>query len=79
MLQPGAALPPALAQVRAFTNAVVSADYAAVAEVQPLVARQLGAEAMVELAMAIAAARSFPTIKRAMGLAVSCSRVEVVA
>ena len=42
-------------------------------------ARQVGAEAMVELAMAIAAARSFPTIKRAMGLAVSCSRVEVVA
>ena len=74
---PGA-LPPALAQVAAFTSAVCAADYAAVTELQPLVARQVGADALVELAMAIAAARTFPTIKRAMGLAVSCSRVEVV-
>ena len=77
--RPPQPLPPALAQVVAFTRAVCAADYAAVAELQPLVAREVGAEAMVELAMAIAAARTFPTIKRAMGLALSCSRVEVVA
>jgi alkylhydroperoxidase family enzyme len=73
------ALTPALAQVAAFARAVCAADYAAVAELQPAVARQVGAAAMVELSMAIAAARTFPTIKRAMGIAVSCSRVQVVA
>ena len=41
------ALPPLLAQVARFTRAVCAADYAAVAELQPIVAREVGAEAMV--------------------------------
>ncbi|MES2176350.1 MAG: hypothetical protein V4550_00685 [Gemmatimonadota bacterium] len=71
-------LPPDIARVVAFTTAVVIADYAAIGELRPLIAERLGDEAMVELAMAIAAARTYPTIKRGMGLALSCSAVEVV-
>ena len=37
------------------------------------VARQLSEEALADLALAIAIGRFFPTAKRAMGLAVSCS------
>ena len=38
---------------------------------------QYGDEALVELAMGIARARVFPTVKRALGYATSCALVEV--
>jgi hypothetical protein len=36
----------------------------------------LGPKALVEISMGIAAARVFPTVKRSLGFAVSCSKVE---
>lgn len=36
-----------------------------------------GEEGLVELALAIASARVFPVTKRALGYALSCSKVEV--
>jgi len=36
-----------------------------------------GDEGLIEMALAIASCRTFPTIKRALGYAVSCSAVAV--
>jgi alkylhydroperoxidase family enzyme len=41
------------------------------------IARQLGASVLTELSLAIASARVFPTVKRGLGFARSCSLVEV--
>jgi alkylhydroperoxidase family enzyme len=38
---------------------------------------ELGDEAFVELALAIASVRVFPSVKRALGYALSCSKVEI--
>jgi alkylhydroperoxidase family enzyme len=39
--------------------------------------RRYGDEGLIEMALAIASCRAFPTIKRALGYAVSCSAVAV--
>jgi alkylhydroperoxidase family enzyme len=74
---PAAALPAPLDRVVAFAEAVVRADDAAVAELRPGLEAELGSAALAELAVTIAGARVYPTTKRALGLAISCSRVEV--
>jgi hypothetical protein len=63
--------------VVAFVEAVVRADDATVGELRPALEAELGGAGLAELAIAIAGARVYPTTKRALGLAVSCSRVEV--
>ncbi len=73
------ALPPDLACVYAFAHAVVTGSE----EAGPLalrVERALGGRAaLVDLALGIAGARVFPTVRRALGHAISCSRVLVTA
>ncbi|HEV2881142.1 MAG TPA: hypothetical protein VGX24_07675 [Pyrinomonadaceae bacterium] len=69
-------LPAALADVYRFAQAVVEAD-GAEGEWRERVREQYGEEALVEMALGIAAARVFPTTKRALGYATSCALVNV--
>jgi alkylhydroperoxidase family enzyme len=69
----GDGLPPELAEVYRFAQAVARgepADSEAMEE-------RYGAAGVAELALAIAAARVYPTVKRAMGLAKSCARITI--
>ncbi|HEX8181090.1 MAG TPA: hypothetical protein VF525_16200, partial [Pyrinomonadaceae bacterium] len=68
-------LPPDLADVYHFARAVVAAEDQP--ELRERLRAHYGAEAFVELALGIAAARVFPTTKRALGYATSCALVEV--
>ncbi len=70
------ALPGDLADVHRFTTAVVRATYDE-AELRERLRARYGEQGLVELALAIAAARVFPTAKRALGYAVSCSGVHI--
>jgi alkylhydroperoxidase family enzyme len=70
------ALPEHLAQIYRFAEAVVASDPEADALREEVRARY-GEEGLVELGLAIAAAGVFPLLKRTLGYAVSCSRVEV--
>jgi alkylhydroperoxidase family enzyme len=69
-------LPEGLAEVYRFALGVVGAtgDEDAVRE---SLRTRYGEEALIELAMTIASSSFFPVVKRALGYAVSCSRVEV--
>jgi alkylhydroperoxidase family enzyme len=69
-------LPAELADVYRFAQAVVEAK-GAEGEWRERVRERYGAEALVEMALAIAAARVFPTTKRALGYATSCALVRV--
>ena len=72
-LDGGDGLPPELAEVYRFAQAVARgepADSEAMEE-------RYGAAGVAELALAIASARVYPTVKRAMGLAKSCARIKV--
>lgn len=71
-----ARLEPALAKVRRFAIAVARLDPAAEGLRLDLVA-EYGQPAMVEIAIAIAAVRVFPTLKRGLGHAQSCALVTV--
>jgi len=55
----------------------VSANAPEVEELRHRLARKLSPAAMVDLAIAIASARVFPTLKRGLGHAKSCSLVEI--
>ena len=68
-------LPPELTDVYRFARAVAAAEDDA--ELRASLRARYGEEAFVELALAIAAARVFPTTKRALGYATSCALVEV--
>jgi alkylhydroperoxidase family enzyme len=68
-------LPRELANVCRFTEAVVTQRDDM--ELREAMRQQYGEEGLVELALAIAACRVFPTTKRALGYATSCSRVKV--
>jgi hypothetical protein len=46
-------------------------------ELRPLIAQWWGEAGIVELALAIASAHVYPTVKRAMGHAQACQRVTV--
>jgi alkylhydroperoxidase family enzyme len=70
------ALSPELQDVYRFTDAVLAATY----DEDPLRVRlrqRYGDEGLIELAFAIATSQVFPLTKRALGYAVSCSKVAV--
>ena len=69
-------LPPELAETYYFTKAVVEAT-GEDEEWRQRLRERYGEEALVELALGIAAARVFPITKRALGYATSCSRVKI--
>ena len=69
-------LPPEVADACRFTEAVVTAS-GSEDELRERIRQRHGEEALVELALAIAVSRVFPTTKRALGYATSCSRVAV--
>src|SRR5262245_5453234 len=69
-------LPETLEEAYRFGAAVCAGDGSEGPWRAALLARH-GHEALVELSLAVAAARVFPTVKRGMGHAVSCSLVKV--
>ena len=69
-------LPAELADVYRFALSVVEAK-GAEGEWRERVRAHYGEEALVEMALAIAAARVFPTTKRALGYATSCALVRL--
>ncbi len=69
-------LPPELADVYRFAEEVVRATGEEGA-CRDRIRQHYGEEALVELAMAIAVCRIFPTTKRALGYAKSCSVISV--
>lgn len=69
-------LPPDLQDVYHFAGEVVKATYME-EEYRGRLRRRYGEEGLIELALAIASARVFPVTKRALGYALSCSKVEV--
>lgn len=66
-------LPDSLAEVVRYTEAIVAAADAP--ELRDTLRARYGEEGLVELALGIAAARVFPTVKRALGHAEACSLV----
>lgn len=71
-------LPAPLALAWRFGQAVAAND-PAMEELRLGLEKQYGRLAMIDLAFAIAVARFYPTVKRAMGYAQSCSLVQVKA
>jgi alkylhydroperoxidase family enzyme len=71
-----ATLPERVQDVYRFTEIVVEGNDDA-AELRERIRRRHGDEGLVDLALAIAAARVFPTTKRVLGYAVSCSKVRI--
>lgn len=69
-------LPESLQDVYRFAEAVVTAN-GEDDQYRERLRKVFGEEAVVELALAIATARVFPTLKRALGHAKSCSLVKV--
>ncbi|CAN5582304.1 hypothetical protein BH23BAC4_BH23BAC4_10780 [soil metagenome] len=69
-------LPPDLQDVAAFASSVAQAD-GEEDEWRPALLERYGEEGVAELALAIAMARVFPTLKRGLGYAKSCSLVQV--
>jgi alkylhydroperoxidase family enzyme len=70
------ALPEEVADACRFAKAVVTAT-GEEGELRERIRQRHGEEALVELALAIAVCRVFPTTKRALGYATSCARVPV--
>ncbi len=69
-------LPAELADVARFTRAVVQAS-GEEDTFRGSLRERLGERALVELALAIAACRAFPIVKRVLGYATSCRKVEL--
>ena len=69
-------LPPDLRDVYLFTEAVLSATGEEDSLRESLRTR-LGDEALIELSLAIASSLVFPTLKRSLGYAKSCSQVQL--
>lgn len=69
-------LPPDLAEVYRFAEAVVNTETNA-AELSGQLKQSLGEETVVDLSLAIATSKLFPVLKRGLGYAVSCSQVEI--
>jgi alkylhydroperoxidase family enzyme len=70
------ALPEELADVYRFAEAVVTAS-GEEDSLRERMRQRYGEAGLVELALAIAVCRIFPTTKRALGYATSCSRVAI--
>ena len=69
-------LPEELTEAYRFAEAVVTAN-GELDALRERIRRRYGDEGLIEMALAIASCRTFPTIKRALGYAVSCSEVAV--
>jgi AhpD family alkylhydroperoxidase len=69
-------LEPDIADIYRFTRAIVAATGEEEA-LRPQLRERYGEAGMVDLALAIAAAQVYPTTKRALGYATSCTLVEV--
>jgi alkylhydroperoxidase family enzyme len=69
-------LPEPLAEAYRFAAAVCAAD-GSEERWRDALRRRHGEEALIELSLAVATARVFPTVKRGMGHAVSCALVPV--
>lgn len=69
-------LPSDLANVYRFAEAVVTQS-GEQAELRERMRQQYGEEGLVELSLAIAVSKVFPTVKRGLGYATSCSLVKV--
>jgi hypothetical protein len=69
------ALPEHLRQVHRFTMSVLDGNDGG--ELREEIRRRYGDEGLIDLAFAVATARVFPTTKRVLGYAISCSRVQV--
>jgi alkylhydroperoxidase family enzyme len=69
-------LPASLAEVHRFATAVVRSTGAEDA-LRERIRERYGAEALVELALAMAACRTFPIVKRTLGYATPCARVAI--
>jgi alkylhydroperoxidase family enzyme len=69
-------LPEEVAEACRFAEAVVTASGEEDA-LRECIRQRYGEEALVELALTIAAGRFFPTLKRALGHAKSCARVSI--
>jgi hypothetical protein len=67
-------MPPALSLIVRFTEGVLAMDGSECEPRQEIIARY-GTTTLAELSLAIASARVFPTIKRGLGLSVSCAAV----
>lgn len=70
-------LDPPLADVYHFASSVVDEVPADEETLRARIVERFGREAFVELAMATATTRVFPNLKRALGHAISCSKVEI--
>jgi alkylhydroperoxidase family enzyme len=70
-------LPTDLAEVYRFTEAVVRAADDRAAELREHIRERYGEAGLVELSLAIAACRVFPTVKRGLGFATSCAKVRL--
>jgi alkylhydroperoxidase family enzyme len=70
------ALPPALAEVYHFAEGVVTRN-GQEEEFRDRIRQRYGEVALVEMALAIAVCRIFPTTKHGLGYATSCSKVTV--
>jgi alkylhydroperoxidase family enzyme len=69
-------LEPEIAHIYRFTRAVVAAT-GEEEDLRPVLQAHYGDAGMVELALGIAAARVYPTTKRALGYATSCAQVKI--
>lgn len=70
-------LDPPLADIYHFASSVVDEVPADEETLRARIVERFGKEAFIELAMALATTRVFPHLKRAMGHAVSCSKIEI--
>lgn len=69
-------LPDDLSDVYHFAHGV-AANTGADDELRERIRRRYGEEALIEMAMIIAAGRVFPTVKRALGYANRCAQIEI--
>lgn len=69
------ALPAELADVHRYATSVL--EHADDAELRETLRARYGDEGLIELGYAMASAKVFPVVKRSLGYAVSCSRVDV--
>jgi alkylhydroperoxidase family enzyme len=70
-------LDPPLADIYHFASSVVNEVPADEETLRARIIERFGKEASIELALVLATARVFPNLKRAMGHAISCSKVEI--
>ncbi|MDX2284170.1 MAG: hypothetical protein NW241_08410 [Bacteroidia bacterium] len=70
-------LSPELQQVLRYAEAVAAQDEAAALPLREAILAAYGEAGLVDLALGMASARLYPMTKRGLGLAVSCSRVQV--